>query len=666
MKRTAMVVIFLPLVILGFTLSPSALSNPPSQEPPTPTPCPLTEVRLGAQDEGRQVEVRGDQLLVVTLPGNISAGYVWEVEDLDEKVLSQRGEIEIQQESGLLGACSTQVIRLQVVGEGQSTVKLVLRRPWEHGMEPVGRFSVQVTGVGPFVDPPVGASDAPRESSENMASAIDQSVGVTVPSSFNWCDQGGCTPIKDQGACGSCWAFATVGLLESKIKLLDGIQQDLSEQYLVSCNTDGWGCCGGDWAHDYHLSKKPPSESQAGAVMESSFPYGSASTPCGSPEIGCGGPYPHPYKITSWAYVPEITSWDYVGPAEGVPAANVIKQAIYDHGPVAVGICVGASFAHYTGGVFQTNETCDYDVNHGVVLVGWNDTYGAWILRNSWGTSWGESGYMRIKYGTSNVGYSANYVTYSPSLTQRAYLPLTLESQPPSPPPPPNTFYAVADSCVLQGYPTVNFGDTMDMWVGYDDYLNPDGKIARSLIRFNLSAIPAGTPIDSAVLGLYLVSSWDFPGETRTITTYRITSAWSESKVTWNNKPSFSTAYGSAPVTHGEWGWYSFNITNLVRGWINGTIPNRGVMLRGPEWSGPDSSWKGFATREDYPYEPRLVITYAGAGASSQAQIEAGSSETAEPGRTVVDTLTSLGNASGAGANLCETQLAGNKCLAMR
>jgi hypothetical protein len=72
-------------------------------------------------------------------------------------------------------------------------------------------------------------------------------------------------------------------------------------------------------------------------------------------------------------------------------------------------------------------------------------------------------------------------------------------------------------------------------------------------------------------------------------------------------------AYGATGVTHGAWGWYSFDVTNLVRGWINGTLPNYGVMLRGPEWSGSDSSWKAFSTREG-PYPPQLIITYSGLG----------------------------------------------------
>ncbi|MCK4348384.1 MAG: hypothetical protein KAW47_07190, partial [Thermoplasmatales archaeon] len=78
------------------------------------------------------------------------------------------------------------------------------------------------------------------------------------PEIFDWRDIDGVdytTPIKSQGSCGSCWAFGTVAPLECNIKIKDGVTIDLSEQYLVSCNSDGWGCNGGWWAHDYHQWK---------------------------------------------------------------------------------------------------------------------------------------------------------------------------------------------------------------------------------------------------------------------------------------------------------------------------------------------------------------------------------------------------------------------------
>ncbi len=220
-----------------------------------------------------------------------------------------------------------------------------------------------------------------------------------LPTSFDWRELGGTTPIKNQGGCGSCWAFATAAPLESQIKLQCGATVDLSEQYLVSCNRDGWSCSGGWWAHDYHWDTTPTNDSQSGAVLESSFPYKASNAPC-------GGPYSHPYKL----------SRKYIGVTGSPrPTVQAIKQAIFTYGPVAAAVYVGPKFQAYSSGIFNANESGT--INHAIVLVGWNDDLGPdngyWILRNSWGTGWGENGYMRIRYGISQVGYSANYVEFS-------------------------------------------------------------------------------------------------------------------------------------------------------------------------------------------------------------------------------------------------------------
>jgi len=453
--RIASLVLLLTLLL--FTLSSSVLSNPSPQgpEPPTPTPSPLTEVRLSAKDEGRQVELKERQLLVISLEGNPSTGYMWEVEEGSEKIIRQVGEIEFQPESDLLGAPGKQILRFQAVGPGQTALKLVYRRPWEKGVEPAKTFSLQVQAVGPFtgVDSSTTTPTTPEAKSPvgSGVSVADQPQ-LGLPSSFNWCDppQEACTPVKDQGYCGSCWGFGTVGPLESNILIHDGLTKDLSEQYLVSCNTDGWGCDGGWWAHDYHWNEVPPGEPDAGAVYESDYPYTAADDPCNGPNV-------HHEKIDSWAYV---------GPEWGVPPVEEMKQAIYDHGPVSVAICVGPAFQAYGGDVFANDEwwRCfPFAVNHAVVLVGWDDNQGSngvWYLRNSWGPFWGESGYMRIGYGISNVGYSANYIVYSPStpLTNTVHLPLVIKNYPLSGPMPGfwesgyEEFYVTADRAYVDDF----------------------------------------------------------------------------------------------------------------------------------------------------------------------------------------------------------------------
>jgi len=227
--------------------------------------------------------------------------------------------------------------------------------------------------------------------------------------------------MRSQGGCGSCWAFATVSALEWNIGIRDGVVVDLSEQWLVSCNQEvdppqtlekTWGCNGGWWAHDYFTGAATDPCGGSGAVFEADFPY------IGS--VTCHCPYPHGYAMDSWAYI---------GAEDEIPTVDAIKQAIMEYGPVCAAVYVGDAFRAYDGGVFNVNETGD-EVNHAVLLVGWDDTQGAagvWILRNSWMNTWGEGGYMRIEYGCSMIGYGACYVDYAGA---HAGIPPVILSQP--------------------------------------------------------------------------------------------------------------------------------------------------------------------------------------------------------------------------------------------
>ncbi|MCX7682095.1 MAG: DNRLRE domain-containing protein [Anaerolineae bacterium] len=184
------------------------------------------------------------------------------------------------------------------------------------------------------------------------------------------------------------------------------------------------------------------------------------------------------------------------------------------------------------------------------------------------------------------------------------------------------TFYAVADAMVLSGYPTTNYGGRADMWAGYDDWLNPDGKVARSLARFDLSAIPAGTPIGRATLWLYLYASYDPKNASRIIAVYRVTSSWTEGGVTWSARPNIEGTYyyGTVSIPHASWRWYSIDVTELVRQWVNGQYSNYGVWILGNESSG-DPNWRGFCTRENSSgCKPYLAITYGGGAGASGVQ----------------------------------------------
>lgn len=181
------------------------------------------------------------------------------------------------------------------------------------------------------------------------------------------------------------------------------------------------------------------------------------------------------------------------------------------------------------------------------------------------------------------------------------------------------TLNAVADAVVLEGYPSSNAGSTGDMWAGYDNgTLNPNGRIVRSLIKFDLSSLPAHATVQNAKLRVFYGGYRDYANHVSTITAYRIVNDWTEGAVTWNNKPGSGTAYGSVAIAANQnWGWRELDVQVLVQGWVNRSIPNQGVMLRGPEASGADASYRLFSTREG-PYPPQLVINYLAAGAASQ------------------------------------------------
>jgi C1A family cysteine protease len=364
--------------------------------PPVPGGGPQ-EIQVKELNNGQAVALNGE-VLVVNLSSNPSTGYGWRAKGLDERILRQLDAAEwVPDVPGKLGGTGTQVLRFAAVGKGRATLNLVYARPWETAVAPAKTFSLDVGVTEPSknVSYPDPVAVAPVEA----AAAAPDATALGVPTAYNWCSVlGGCTPVRNQGSCGSCWAFATVGALEQSILIKDGVSRDLSEQYLVSCNSDGWSCSGGWWAHDYHQWKFLPAQPGPGGRYESDFPYTATNA-------ACGGPYASHETIASWAYV---------GNSSSVPSTAAIKQAIVDHGPVTAAVCVNSAFQAYTGGVFNPSGFC-FSINHGIVLVGWDDSVGAWILRNSWGPNWGENGYMRIAYGKSYVGYAASYVLYDGS-----------------------------------------------------------------------------------------------------------------------------------------------------------------------------------------------------------------------------------------------------------
>ncbi len=343
------------------------------------------------------------QVIPLILESNLSTGYLWELVSYDPTLLAKEGNPVFEPKAGGIGMPSRELIHLRGLAEGETTITIRYRQPFDRAENPTrwitiqsGDFPAEVNLTSPFSESMRGPSSPVMGT--DIGSLTSDDPSLSLPATFDWASQGKVTSVRNQGACGSCWAFGTVGVMEAAIKIQSGLDVDLSEQFLVSCNNDNWSCNGGWWANDYHTNRLANSQSLVGAVLESDMPYTATNGTCQLVPN-------HPYKLSNWYSVAGNT----------VPSVDAIKNAITSFGPVASAVCVGNGFSSYRSGVFSTNEiaSCNGGVNHAVVLTGWDDATQSWVLRNSWGTGWGESGYMRIKWGTSNVGYASNYVVYT-------------------------------------------------------------------------------------------------------------------------------------------------------------------------------------------------------------------------------------------------------------
>ncbi|KAL4568750.1 hypothetical protein LXL04_024365 [Taraxacum kok-saghyz] len=196
-----------------------------------------------------------------------------------------------------------------------------------------------------------------------------------LPVEVDWRRSGAVAPIKNQGSCGSCWAFSTVAAVEGINKIVTGDLISLSEQELVDCdNKYNSGCNGGtmDYAFEFIVAN-------GGIDTESDYPYKGVGNTCD--------------PIRNKAKIVTIDGYEDVPPMN----ERALMKAVA-HQPVSVGIeASGKAIQLYTEGVFT--GSCGTSLDHGVVVVGYGSENGKdyWIVRNSWGTNWGEDGYFRME-----------------------------------------------------------------------------------------------------------------------------------------------------------------------------------------------------------------------------------------------------------------------------
>ena len=211
----------------------------------------------------------------------------------------------------------------------------------------------------------------------NMENIEPKTVEFTAqaPSDVDWRGKGVMTPVKNQGQCGSCWSFSTTATLESAVAIAQKNLYSFSEQQLVDCcGAKGFQCqgCNGawpEWAFNYINS--------AGIVLESQYPYTARGGSCKD------------VSTTAKKFLNSAKPWSMLNGIES------IKSALGSSGPVS--ICVDASnWSAYKSGVFKNCGTTT--LNHAVTAIGY-EADGTWIVRNSWGTTWGEQGFIRLAAG---------------------------------------------------------------------------------------------------------------------------------------------------------------------------------------------------------------------------------------------------------------------------
>jgi len=215
-----------------------------------------------------------------------------------------------------------------------------------------------------------------------------------VPDTYDWITLGKVTPVKNQEQCGSCWAFSATENIESVWMIAKNITpttfKPLAPQQIVDCDTNDGGCNGGDTptAYQYVISAK-------GQDTEASYPYKAVNGAC---------------KFKPADIEASITSFNY---ATKTHNEDEMKTATATVAPLS--ICVDAEpWQFYTGGIMKKAQ-CGNALDHCVQITGYNTAASEptpyWEVRNSWGADWGESGFIRLEYGTNTCGLADEATT---------------------------------------------------------------------------------------------------------------------------------------------------------------------------------------------------------------------------------------------------------------
>ncbi|MDM8537373.1 leucine-rich repeat domain-containing protein [Desulfobacterales bacterium HSG17] len=257
----------------------------------------------------------------------------------------------------------------------------------------------------------LGDTGRPADYNQDVADLYDMikdfdSFKDQLPPAFDWRNQGIVTPAKDQGECGSCWAFASVGVLESKILMKEGTLYDLSEQQQVSCNNDMGGCVGGD-------SDALKFWNQIGPMLETCTDYAQSVRPC--PDFNSCNILPY-------------NAGDYF--TVNTSSEKDMKASLYRYGPAYFRFDVYDFSLFWGSGSYGQVyiNTGEIQVGgHAVLLIGWDDSKNAWLCKNSWGgetagpngdgTFWmARSGHANnLNFGMANIMLASDFMLTWPN-----------------------------------------------------------------------------------------------------------------------------------------------------------------------------------------------------------------------------------------------------------
>ena len=217
-------------------------------------------------------------------------------------------------------------------------------------------------------------------------------ISNAAPGSWDWREKGYVSAIKDQGGCGSCWAFATVANLEGLFFKNKGYMEIMSEQMLVDCDTIDGACNGGIMESAFDWIKQ-----NGGIMRQADYPYTGTKGNCRADSSRYV-----PMRVTGYKKLKGATS-DFWSPVN----EDEVKEFLYETGPLAIALNADPLQTYSSGILDRSSSQCPISgINHAVTIVGYGNENGTdfWIVKNSWGTWWGEGGYFRIRRGTGVCG----------------------------------------------------------------------------------------------------------------------------------------------------------------------------------------------------------------------------------------------------------------------